>query len=160
MYMQRASSLRVKTILILVQYISIRHAYLWFFLPLFFDIYISSDSNIYSHDFLKSYIYLLSDLCIRIVMDFTRGLNNDQRQTILSSNVQFSNVRLATLFKACSRKSGSSAGVQRRQVLLRMQFSSDNRGAIYRVNRFLDVYVVRTNYTMPSRAMLSAWFVG
>lgn len=47
-----------------------------------------------------------------------------------------------------------------RRILFRMQFSSDNRGAIYRVNRFLDVYVLRTNYTMPSRAMLSAWFAG
>ena len=53
-----------------------------------------------------------------------------------------------------------AAGMRRQRVLLRMQFSSDNRGAIYRVNRFLDVYVLRTNYTMPSRAMLSAWFAG
>lgn len=60
----------------------------------------------------------------------------------------------------CRWRRSVRAGRALRRRLLGMQFSSDKRGAIYRVNRFLDVYVLRTNYTMPSRAMLSAWFAG
>lgn len=104
-------------IFILVQYIfqfDARFIFDFFCISFWISIYQRSDFKIYSHDFLRAiYVYSLSDLCIRIVMDFiVSGINNalinDKQFLIRTLRAIF--VRLATLFKACSRKNGSLAG--------------------------------------------------